>query len=104
VIAEDVQSYDTETLYNAYDYFRAGVDAYTYSVDVSVTGADGMVGNEMSGMNLFTEYVAPDQRIRTELIAPASNLSAMPLVNYTTFTAANRIHWIWKRCSLLRPI
>ena len=85
VIAEDVQSYDTETLYNAYDYFRAGVDAYTYSVDVSVTGADGMVGNEMSGMNLFTEYVAPDQRIRTELIAPASNLSAMPLVNYTTW-------------------
>ena len=43
VIAEDVQSYDTETLYNAYDYFRAGVDAYTYSVDVSVTGADGCV-------------------------------------------------------------
>ena len=85
VISEDTQSYNSETTYNAYDYFRAGAGAYTYSVDVSVTGAYGMMGNEMSNMHLTTKYVAPDQRIRTELIAPASNLSAMPLVNYTTW-------------------
>ena len=39
----------------------------------------------IDSLGLTTTYLAAPTYVNTELIAPASNLSAMPLVNYTTW-------------------
>ena len=66
--------------------YSDATDAYQYRMTVTVTQPEGQTEPAtIDSLGFITTYLAAPAYVNTELIAPASNLSAMPLVNYTTW-------------------
>ena len=66
--------------------YTDAMDAYQYKMTVTVTQPEGQTEPAIiDSLGFTTTYLAAPTYVNTELIAPASNLSAMPLVNYTTW-------------------
>ena len=66
--------------------YTDATNAYQYKMTVTVTQPEGQTGAAViDSLGFTTTYLAASTWVNTELIAPASNLSAMPLVNYTTW-------------------
>ena len=86
VVNVDAVSYNTASPPNAMGSMFAEHGAYGYTLHVTITPPAGTTEQvTLSSLHFSTKYYGDTTQVRTELIAPASNLSAMPLVNYTTW-------------------
>ena len=66
--------------------YADGTNAYQYRMTVTITQPEGQTDTAtIDSLGFTTTYLAAPTYVNTELIAPASGLSAMPLVNYTTW-------------------
>ncbi len=85
-IGHDFIAYDTSKPPNAMGYLSAEDGSYGYELAITITVPEGTTESAtLSTLNFTTTYYAATNMVCTELIAPAGNLSAMPLVNYTTW-------------------
>ena len=85
VISTQTLSYQIGAV-NSSESLNAGYGAYGYTLHFTITLPQGNTETVLLDQLTFcAKYGGDSTQVCTELIAPASNLSAMPLVNYTTW-------------------
>lgn len=85
VISTQTLSYQIGAV-NSAESLNVGYGAYGYTLHFTITLPQGNTETVLLDQLTFcAKYGGDSTQVCTELIAPASNLSAMPLVNYTTW-------------------